>query len=255
MASDYPIYVHSLPLLVPKGALAGGLAVVIDVLRATTVMVHAFDSGVRSIVPCLEVEEARTVASTFPLGARLLVGERQGLPIEGFDLGNSPSSFTRELCEGRDLVMTTTNGTRALLASLDADRLLVAAYVNLTATIKEIERDLTMKPVHLVCAGTDGQISLEDTLLGGAIASALTARAGRLANDEAIMAARLWELLGIGTDAGSDEDRLYRFLSEGRGGRRVRDISLEPDLRDASRLDRFSFALQVVRDPIRVERI
>ncbi|MDX2039102.1 MAG: 2-phosphosulfolactate phosphatase [Isosphaeraceae bacterium] len=248
-----PIFVHSVPILLPSDGLVGGLSVVIDVLRATTVMVHAVDSGVRAIVPCLEVEDARLSAAAFPVEERLLGGERKGLPIEGFDLGNSPASYTPERCRDRTLVMTTTNGTRALLASLGAEVRLVAAFVNLSATVRAIEDRAGPRPVHLVCSGTDGQISLEDTLLAGAIASRLSSRAGRLANDEARMAARLWELLEIEGEAA--EDRLYRALSDGRGGRRVREIGLDTDLRDACRIDRFDFALEVLDAPPRVVRL
>ena len=103
---------------------------VVDVLRATTAMVHALAAGCEAIVPCAEIEEARAVAASLPAGTVLLGGERGGLPIERFDLGNSPATFTREVCRGKTIVMTTTNGTRAILASLEAERVLIAAFVN-----------------------------------------------------------------------------------------------------------------------------
>ena len=101
---------------------------------------------------------------SLPEGTALLVGERHGLPIPGFDLGNSPAEFTPEICEGRTLVMTTTNGTRAILASLDAERVYIASFGNLRATSAELSVQFLKKdhqhPVHIVCAGTDGHISL-----------------------------------------------------------------------------------------------
>src|SRR5918997_6156961 len=154
------VFVHLLPGLIPPGSLRGGVAVVLDVLRATTTMVHALASGCLAVVPCGEIDEALRVASALPAGSALLAGERAGVPIQGFDLGNSPSEFTPEVCRGKTLVMTTTNGTRAILACLDADRVIVGAFTNLRATVLELSE--AGRPVHLVCAGTDVRISVED---------------------------------------------------------------------------------------------
>src|SRR5690348_6982546 len=113
------LYVYLLPKLIPPGALKGGVAVVVDVLRATTVMVHALAAGCDAVLPCLEVDDARRVAEALPPGQAVLAGERHGVAIPGFDLGNSPEEFTPERCRGRTVVMTTTNGTRALLAAAE----------------------------------------------------------------------------------------------------------------------------------------
>ncbi len=165
------VFVHLLPSLIPPGILRGGVAVVVDVLRATTVMVYALAAGCEAIIPCEEIDEAKAVAASLPTGTALLAGERGGLPIPGFDLGNSPGEFTPEVCQGKTLVMTTTNGTRAILACLDADRVYIASFANLRATSDEIVVQFLKKdhghPVHIVCSGTEGLISLEDSLLAG----------------------------------------------------------------------------------------
>src|SRR5688572_15843482 len=122
------VFVHLLPAVIPPDSLRGGVAVVLDVLRATTKMLHALASGCRAVIPCGEIDEARRVASSLAAGSAVLAGERVGVPIEGFDLGNSPSEFTPEVCRGKTLVMTTTNGTRAILACLGAERVLVGAF-------------------------------------------------------------------------------------------------------------------------------
>ncbi len=88
------VFVHLLPRLIPPGSLRGGVAVVVDVLRATTVMVHALAAGCEAVIPCGEIDEAKAIAASLPPGTALLAGERQGLPIPGFDLGNSPGEFT-----------------------------------------------------------------------------------------------------------------------------------------------------------------
>jgi 2-phosphosulfolactate phosphatase len=246
------VSVHLLPALIPAGALKGGVAVVIDILRATTTMIHALAAGSDAIIPCLEVDEARRLAGGYPGGSAILAGERQGLPIEGFDLGNSPGDCTPARCSGKTVVMTTTNGTRAILASMEADRVMVAAFVNRRATIDALKAD--GRPIHLVCAGTDGLISLEDTILAGSIAHQLDS-CGRdltetpLANDQAEIAASLWRETESLIDDGYS---LADALSEGRGGRRVLAIGLEADLQDAARIDRFPFAAELLRDPLRV---
>jgi 2-phosphosulfolactate phosphatase len=256
-----------LPSLIPPGALRGGVAVVIDVLRATTTMVHALAAGCDAIIPCVEIDQARLAAAALPEGSALLAGERQGLPIEGFDLGNSPGDCTPEVCSGKTLVMTTTNGTRAILASLEADRILIAAFVNRKATVEALKA--VKRPIHLVCAGTDGQISLEDTLFAGALAQEIDAWAWEeveskalkhpesfegedeavLANDQAEIAASLWRETESIMEEGYS---LADTLGDGRGGRRVIAIGLERDLEDAAMIDRFPFAAELLRDPLRI---
>ena len=184
------VFVHLLPGLIPPGALEGGMAVMIDVLRASTMMVHGLVAGCREIIPCAEVDEARRLAAAFPAGQALLAGERHGVPIEGFDLGNSPGECTRAVCEGRTMVITTTNGTRALLACVDAEPVVLGSFVNFAATSQRLLHEA--RPIHLVCAGTEGQISYEDTLLAGAFAKHFKDLDHPMGNDEAEIAAGLW---------------------------------------------------------------
>ena len=262
-----PVYVHLLPALIPAGALRGGVAVVIDVLRATTTMIHALAAGCDAIIPCGEIDEARRVAEGLPPGSALLAGERQGVPIEGFDLGNSPGDCTPAICSGRTMVMTTTNGTRAILASLEAERVLIAAFVNQSATVEALKVD--GRPIHLVCAGTDGSISLEDSMFAGAIAHEIDTWAWQesegkanpiareddlppdtlLANDEAEIAASLWRETESIIEEGYS---LADALGDGKGGRRVLELGLETDIDDAAYLDRFPFAAELLRDPLRI---
>src|SRR5205823_10380648 len=138
--------------------------VVIDVLRATTTIVHALAAGAREVVPCLEVEDARRIAAELGKAA-ILGGERRGLPIPGFDVGNSPAEYTRQRVGGKTVVFTTTNGTRAMQRCKFASRVLLGAFVNFSAVCRELA---VVDHVALVCAGTDGHVTREDTLLAGA---------------------------------------------------------------------------------------
>ena len=160
-----------LPTLFEPGELAGGTAVIIDVLRASTTMTQALASGVARVLPCGSVDEARELAGSLPVGERLLGGERGGERIEGFDLGNSPRDYTRERVGGRTIVFTTTNGTRALLRSAEAAHICIGAFVNLHAVAEHVAG--LSRPVHLVCAGTNGRLTAEDILMGGMLADQL----------------------------------------------------------------------------------
>ena len=151
------------PAALPPAALAGAIALVIDVLRASTTMVTAVAHGCLAMLPVAEVDEARRRARSLP-GA-LLAGERGGDPPEGFDLGNSPLEFTRERVGGRTIVFTTSNGTRALLAARPATAVGVAGFVNLTAAA-----DWALgqgRRLVIVCAGELGSRSVEDETCAG----------------------------------------------------------------------------------------
>jgi 2-phosphosulfolactate phosphatase len=240
-----PVYVYLLPSLIPPGALRGGTAIVIDVLRATTVMVHALAAGCEAIVPCLEIEQAREMAASLGRDRTILAGERRGEPIEGFDLGNSPSSFTPEVCAGKTVVMTTTNGTKAIQACLEAERVLVAGFVNFGATSMALRRE--DRPIHFVCSGTDGEVSLEDTLLAAAFVQSAVVSNRDWGNDAAIiamLASRNIVPLGV-SDFGS-------LIEMGRGGRRNLELGLAADIADAACWNRFDIVAELLRDPIRI---
>jgi 2-phosphosulfolactate phosphatase len=247
-----PVYAHLLPSLMPPGCLAGSTAVVIDVLRATTVMIQALASGCAGIIPCLEIEEAREVACGFAPGSVLLGGERGGRPIPGFDLGNSPAEYSPEACRGKTVVITTTNGTRAIRACRAADRVYVAGFVNLAAMSRRLWRELEgpeQRPVHLVCAGTEGEVSWEDTLLAGSLCRAVSYFQERFTpagNDAARLALEA---------APRSFTHLGRLLRLGRGGRNVESIGLAADIDDAARVDRFSIVArwQPTPEPGRIE--
>src|SRR5947208_1029251 len=192
MPDDKEVHVYLLPELAPPGRLAGGVAVVVDVLRATTTIVHALAAGCVSVRPCAEVDEARALADSLPAGKVLLGGERDGKPLPGFDLSNSPRECTPAVCRGRTLVLTTTNGSRALLRAAAAERVLVAAFVNFSAVCEQLRLD--RRPVHVVCAGDGGSVALEDALLAGGIVDFLSERGDLRINDAARLA---WDAFDI----------------------------------------------------------
>lgn len=249
--SDSPrLFVHLLPALIPPGALDGQVAIVVDVLRATTVIVRALASGCREVRPCLEIEEAQGVAGTLPEGSAVLAGERQGLPIPGFDLGNSPGDFTPDRVGGRVLVMTTTNGTRAIRACLPASAVFVAAFLNLEATARAaFDASSSTRSLHIVASGTDGRISFEDTLLAGALAGRLESFGLSPGNDESRIALALWSHHARQIEQGTPLEQILRL---GRGGQRVEEIGLAADLISSSQQDSLPLVVQLLRSPDRL---
>lgn len=242
MADEREVIVHLLPDLVPPGRLTGSVAVVIDVLRATTTMVHALAAGCTCIRPCAEIEEARAVAGELRVGKVLLAGERGGAPLPGFDLGNSPREYTSRLCRGRTIVMTTSNGTRALVRATEAERVLAAAFVNYSAVCEQLRREA--RPVHIVCAGTDGEVALEDTLLAGALVDFLSQVSEVQLNDAARLA---WDTFE------NQRAILAGALEVSRGGAILRRLGYDEDVAAAAQVDRFHLVPELRRDPLRLE--
>lgn len=147
------------------------VAVVIDVLRSTSTIATALANGARAILPAASTEDALQIARSLGRDGVLLCGERKNVRIEGFDLGNSPREFGREVVEGRTLVMCTTNGTHTLLAAAGARAVYVASFLNLGAVVEELRRD-GADPVFL-CAGRSGLVGLDDVLCAGAAVARL----------------------------------------------------------------------------------
>jgi len=161
-----------------KRGFVGATCVVIDVLRATSVIVTGLANGAHGYVPVEDIADAVALYRIHP--HYLLGGERDGLRITAhqsggveFHLGNSPREHSRARVENQTIITTTTNGTRALKACAGADTILAGSFLNLSATVKWL---LTNKVEHvvLVCAGTGEALALEDVLAAGAFCDALS---------------------------------------------------------------------------------
>ncbi len=135
--------------------------VVIDVLRASSVMVTALAHGARAFVPVRSVEEARRVASAYPRDEIMLCGERNTRIIDGFHLGNSPQDYTREKVFGKTLILTTSNGTEALNRLQDAKRVFIGSFLNMEALVQHF---LPIEDVVLACSGTNNNFSMDDAM-------------------------------------------------------------------------------------------
>jgi len=217
----------------PEKACAGGIAVVIDVLRASTTIVTALFHGASSVLPVLSVTDAKEAAAH---GGRLLGGERGGVRIEGFDLGNSPLEYSADRVRGRSVVITTTNGTAALHACRDSREILIGAIVNRTSVadaVRRLARDGDR--VHLVYAGTDGAVSAEDVLAAGAILDAARAAGpGDVLDPAALEAREFFRRVAAGGDV---QAALVAEFRRSPGGANLVDLGMQADLPACAAID------------------
>jgi len=159
------------PSALAAARLEGTTAVVIDAIRASTTIVMALAAGVAEVIPYLTAEEVLAEEARRPEDAVVTAGERKGVRIEGLDLNNSPAAMTPETIGAKTLLLTTTNGTVAILGAMRAETVLVAALPNRRAVARAvIERG---RRVVFVPAGTVGTVSCEDILVAGAVIEAL----------------------------------------------------------------------------------
>lgn len=208
-----------------RGAELRRTVVVVDVLRATTTMIHALVNGARSVLPAASVEEAARRADQIGRDAVVLCGERGCEPIRGFQLGNSPLEFTPEQVGGKTLVMTTTNGTVALLAAAGATRCYVGALVNVGAVADRLVEEGA--DALILCAGREGAFALEDALCAGRIARRVRERVAALRGNDAMhAAARL-------AARPASVARLFRTAA----GHRLRELGRQEDVRFCAQED------------------
>lgn len=203
--------------------------VVIDVLRACTTIAYAFDAGARAIIPVENVEDATRLAQTLDRDTVRLCGERDNVRVEGFDLGNSPSEFVPATVQDKTLVLSTTNGARALAAVTDARGCIAAAFVNLGACARRVTAE---DQITIVCAGAGPHFSLEDFVCAGRLVDRIRDFGGdHLLDDGARTASE--------THHHHDRD-LEDFLHGTDHGRRLAGQGFGSDLALAAHVDRFS---------------
>lgn len=212
----------------------GCVAVVIDQLRAASTITAALASGAHRVIPVPSVEEALQRKSDLrrrdPARSVLLGGERGGVLIPGFDLGNSPREYTPERVAGADIVFTTTNGTAALHATQReghaADQVLVACLSNVGSCADVLAHD--PRRVWIICAGTHGLVSADDALVAGALVERLTALGRPLGDDAARMCLETWR---------AAKHDLRAALEASLGGRGLIALGQDDDLEWCARVD------------------
>jgi 2-phosphosulfolactate phosphatase len=218
------ITIVKLPKDLKPHHLQGRAVVVFDVLRATTTIVTAIANGAKEVRVFESLDAARLAAGEFD-GPKLLAGESRCLPPPGFDLGNSPGDFTAEHVKDKTIFLSTTNGTRAIVAAQDATRLFAAACVNVTAMASYLRR-LNLD-VTLLCSGTDGARAIEDEMGAGMVEQSL-----RYFFDHC--------------DCSSQYEQEFRDTD---GGRNILKAGLEKDIAFAAQADCFDTVVEITGLP------
>ncbi len=209
-------------------------AVVIDVLRATTTIAWALHHGAEAVQTFADLDELKARSNEWPESSRLLLGERGGKRLSGFDLGNSPVDVIPELVSGKRLFMSTTNGTRSLNVARNAAQLYTLCLPNRSAVAEKL---LSENPTQLVILGSgwEGAYSLEDSLAAGALAAFLldkTSNSVNVVNDELTAALALWNQW---------EDDLEGCLRTASHGKRLEGLgNHDADFKCCSELDKLS---------------
>ncbi len=178
---------------VPSGIIPES-SVVIDVLRATTTIAWALENGADSVQVFADVDELKNQAQSYDPKDKILVGERGGEKLDGFDLGNSPLGVSTERVKGKRVFMSTTNGTMSLHRVRESKNLYTMALPNMKA-IAEILKSDNPQEVWIVGSGWEGSYSLEDSLAAGALASLLMDQleSVQILNDELMSSLALWK--------------------------------------------------------------
>lgn len=192
------------------------VVVVIDVFRATTAICAAFEGGIDSLIPVATLEEA----IKYKQEGYLVGAERNAEVVEGFDFGNSPLIFKDGEYKNKSIVLSTTNGTRAIEMAKSANKVVIGAFTNLSAVCDYIEKE--DKDVLLLCAGWKDRFSLEDTLFAGAVAERISKnlRFNNL-SDSSIASIDMYQ---------SAKDDMYGFLGESSHRKRLSRLNMEEDI-------------------------
>jgi 2-phosphosulfolactate phosphatase len=210
----------------------------IDVLRASTTICQALKSGARSVIPVIEPGEAAEMRAKIGVDITALGGERGGIKIDGFDLGNSPLEYTEEKVKGKTVILTTSNGTRGYRRAAVSKLIITGALVNISTVVAktaQVGQDLV-----IMCAGQDGDFSIEDTLCGGMILHKLLAdyKLELDLNDAAELALLLYR---------SNSRALRTTIARGEHGRLLAKLGFAADVEMATETDSIP-VLPVLKD-------
>lgn len=211
-----------------KANVEGKTVVVIDVLRSSTSICAALENGARGVIPTDGPGQAVEMWTKIGPETAILAGERDGLKIDNFNLGNSPAEFTPEIVAEKLVIMTTTNGTPIFDEAASAKLVLACGLINIGPVTDQLAR--AGYDIVIVCSGRQGGFSLEDTLCGGMIIDQFETRHGVSVqlNDAASLSLLLYR---------SNQDNLTQAIANGEHGRYLRTIGFESDIETASRVD------------------
>lgn len=214
------------PTGLAPGDFAGRSVVVVDVLRASTTIAVALASGAKAVLPAASTDEALRIAQNLEHDQVVLAGERKSVRVDGFALGNSPLEFTPEAVGGKTVVLSTTNGTQALIATQGAKEVLVAAAVNFSVVVQRARAALEATgELVILCSGNERRFAIEDAFAAGRITKVLLPEGGLkrvTVNDGALASLDIARHFG---------EKWLRALGASTHGRELVDLGFGLDLR------------------------
>ncbi len=231
------VNVYLVPSLTQPEVLNSKTVIVVDILRATSTMVSAIHHGAKSIIPCMEISQAKAAKENQL--ADYCCGERGGEPIDGFDFGNSPMEYSRSQVSQKRLAFTTTNGTKAMNACKNSKTIWIGSFLNLSP----VANRLLNEDFEVLCAGTDGEVTLEDVLYAGCLIDEVDQKTNHSLelNDQAKLALQSWRSLG----PCPTQDTLSKALRSSRGGRNLIRLGRDEDIYFVAEIDKFPILVEL----------
>jgi 2-phosphosulfolactate phosphatase len=220
------LYLTPIPL--NRDSLENKTVVIIDVLRFCTSTCAALMVGAKGVIPTSGPGEAVEMWTKLGGDVAVLAGERGGLKIENFPLGNSPAEFTEKRVGGRFIVMTTTNSTNAFRKTYNADLVVCCALVNVSRVAAGIA--VTDRNLVVVCSGQEGSFSIEDTICGGMLIHLLTVEHKKevVLNDAGSLALLLYQTNWLA---------IKKTIQQGEHGRHLAELGFAGDVEIAAGID------------------
>lgn len=222
------------PELIHLFDLKNRIVVVVDIFRATSTMITALANQVESILPVADLETCRN----FRNQGYIIAGERNGLPAEGFELGNSPLSYVKKAFAGQKIAVTTTNGTLAIEKSKGSAEILLGSFLNLQATANYLSRKENDLIIH--CAGWKGKFNLEDSLYAGALIEALS-QTHSFECDGALAMKTLYQ---------ATKEDLVTFLNQASHAKRLQNHHVEADIDFCLTLNKYDIVGKLIDDEL-----
>ncbi len=205
--------------------------VVIDVLRATSSISVALANGAKSVIPVSDMGEAGKIAQNLDPSRFLLCGEKDGLKIEGYHHGNSPMEYTAEAVAEKTIILNTTNGSKAITRSGNAEEVFIASFLNMTAVVNKLKA--TEREIMVICAGWKGRLSLEDMLCAGAIIyNLMDGKLWKTSRDGAKIAFGLYQKYG---------KNIKSVVSDSNHATTLKSLGYEKDIAFCCEVDMFDY--------------
>lgn len=215
---------------VKPAAIKGRVAVVVDMLRASSTIIAALNNGASAVAPMPNIEQC--IAIRAANRDILLGGERNAEKIQGFDFGNSPLEFTKSKVAGKNIVLCTSNGSKAIKSADYTKKVIIGALINVSAVVKKLLK--LNSDVAIICAGTNGNFSIDDIVTAGAIISKLKENGADLDLDDlGILCAQIYD---------NNRNDLHTLMKDSQHYALLNELGFTDDLKYCLTEDQIDFA-------------